>query len=163
MSIEIKPVPKFAKYWKINTRNIPHTLETAAVYSAKKAIGFRRNMHNQEVYLTIHCVSPRYMKYLSKKHRNKNTLTNVLSFPADMLPGDVEGPRVLGDIFLCNDVIKAEAEEAEKSFEAHFLHLVAHGTLHLIGYDHEEENDALVMEDVEKKIMKSFNIANPYA
>lgn len=163
MQIEIKPIAQYARYWKINTINLPNNLESAAIYAAKKAIAFKKNMHNQEIYLTIQCINARYMQRLNKQYRKKDKPTNVLSFPADAMPEDIECPRVLGDIFLCNKVIESEANEMCKNFDEHFIHLVAHGTLHLLGYDHETEKDTLIMQDIEKKLLKNFNIANPYA
>ncbi len=162
MLIEIKPLPSYAKYWRITTANIPHSLQLAAEYAAKKAIAFKTHMHEQEIHLNVRCIDVRYMKYLNKKHRGKNKITNVLSFSSDVMPDDMKCTRILGDIFVCTKVIEDEALEADKNFEEHFIHMVAHGALHLIGYDHETEEQSKIMQDVEIKLLKTFNIQNPY-
>ncbi len=163
MLIEIKPMPSYARDWTVTTKNVPDHLYLAVEYISKKAIAFKINMHNQDIFLNIECVSSRYMKYLNKTHAKKNKVTNVLSFPSDLMPPNMKCPRVLGDIYLCIDFIKEEAEELGITFESHFVHMAAHGTLHLIGYDHEDENDALIMKDVEKKLLNNFGIQNPYS
>lgn len=104
---------------------------------------------------------------LNRDYRDKDKPTNILSFA--MLDSDDgweapehAGPCTLGDLVLAFETVKREAGEEKKAFESHFLHLVIHGTLHLLGYDHIQDNDAEVMESLEIQILKEFGINNPY-
>lgn len=95
------------------------------------------------------------IKALNFQFRGKNKPTNVLSFP----DGDGEN---LGDIALALETIMAEAQSQHKAFTAHLSHLVVHGVLHLLGYDHEEESEAEIMEAKEIAILARMAIENPY-
>lgn len=92
---------------------------------------------------------------LNKTYRGKAKPTNVLSFPA-------EEEGMLGDVLLAYETIAREAEEQNKTLRAHAMHLVVHGVLHLLGYDHENERDADIMESQEIAILKRLGIENPY-
>jgi probable rRNA maturation factor len=99
---------------------------------------------------------------MNKEFRGKEGSTNVLSFPP--ANPDPPGPtRFLGDIALAIETIVEEAQFQGKSFDAHASHLVVHGFLHLLGYDHENEADANRMEKLESDIMRSIGINDPYA
>ena len=96
---------------------------------------------------------------LNQKYRAKNKPTNVLSFPN----GDVEeGVCQLGDIILAYETIAAESVAQKKPLKAHLTHLVIHGVLHLLGFDHEVEAEADIMEACEIRILSRMGIANPY-
>jgi probable rRNA maturation factor len=97
---------------------------------------------------------------LNREFRGKDAPTNVLSFPP---AGPGNEPGFLGDIALAAETIAAEAEFQGKSFDNHAAHLVVHGFLHLIGYDHEADADAEAMEARERAILASLGIADPYA
>lgn len=105
---------------------------------------------------------------LNASFRGKNTPTNVLSFPAldddDLALMDPAAtvPLTLGDIVLALETLEREAVEQNKTLQAHFTHLLVHGFLHLIGYDHEEEDDAVEMETLEIRILDRLGITNPY-
>ncbi|MHB1101714.1 MAG: rRNA maturation RNase YbeY [Devosia sp.] len=98
---------------------------------------------------------------LNRDWRGIDKPTNVLSFPQIEPFSPLIG--ILGDITLARETLEREAKEFEKSFEDHFTHLVVHGFLHILGYDHVEEADALVMEGLETQILASMGIADPYA
>ncbi|WP_264478246.1 rRNA maturation RNase YbeY [Microvirga rosea] len=101
------------------------------------------------------------IRELNRQWRGKDKATNVLSFPAPEQPG-FEGPRHLGDIALAYETLVREAEEESKTLADHFAHLVVHGILHLLGYDHEVEAEAEVMEALEVKALATLGIADPY-
>jgi probable rRNA maturation factor len=98
---------------------------------------------------------------LNRVWRGLDKPTNVLSFPAGAPPAP-EGPRPLGDVALAYETIAHEAEKEGKSFADHVAHLVVHGTLHLLGYDHEAEADAEVMEAREVEALERLGISDPY-
>ncbi len=100
------------------------------------------------------------MIQLNASYRGKYTPTNVLSFPAELPPGPWE--PVLGDIVICPEVVEQEAEDQGKSLEAHWAHLVVHGVLHLLGYDHLETSEAEIMEDLERRILGVLGYGDPY-
>ena len=98
---------------------------------------------------------------LNKEWRGKDSSTNVLSFPQIEPFGPVVG--ILGDITLARETLEREAVELEKSFNDHFTHLVVHGFLHILGYDHITDAEALQMESLETKILASLGVDDPYA
>ena len=110
--------------------------------------------------LVIRVVDANESQKLNKTFRDKDYPTNVLSFPADIqLP---EGPTILGDIAICLPVVKRDADEQSKRFDQHFAHMVVHGCLHLMGYDHEDEDEADQMEAKEIGILENLGYPNPY-
>jgi probable rRNA maturation factor len=101
------------------------------------------------------------LQELNKLYRGKNKPTNVLSFPSNTPP--TKGRDVyLGDIAISFNTLYNEAREQNKTFQDHFIHMVVHSILHLLGYDHEKKAEAAIMESLEKKILSSLNIKNPY-
>ncbi|WP_230531788.1 rRNA maturation RNase YbeY [Microvirga roseola] len=102
-----------------------------------------------------------HVQELNRTWRGKDKPTNVLSFPAPEQPG-ATGPRHLGDIALAYETLVREAEEESKELAHHFAHLVVHGVLHLLGYDHETEAEADIMEALEVKALATLGIADPY-
>ncbi|SRR5579883_2185883 len=112
--------------------------------------------------LTIRIVDKDEITTLNTTYRHKNKPTNVLSFPFET-PADVEiEVPLLGDIIICAEVIQEEARDQKKTLDAHWAHMVVHGTLHLLGYDHEKEDDAEKMEQEEIIILKKLGFVNPY-
>ncbi|MBN8532434.1 MAG: rRNA maturation RNase YbeY [Alphaproteobacteria bacterium] len=106
--------------------------------------------------LTIALSGDRAVQHLNRDFRGKDKPTNVLSFPADE-------PDYLGDVILAHGVVEREAKEQQKPFANHATHLVVHGVLHLLGYDHETDaEDAKKMESLEKRILAKLGIPNPY-
>lgn len=100
---------------------------------------------------------------LNLEHRGKNKPTNVLSFPSDEIPGLPDEHQPLGDLALAYGTCVREAEEKGMSAEAHTMHLIVHGLLHLLGYDHISESEAEIMEDLERRILARLGIGDPYA
>lgn len=110
--------------------------------------------------LTVRIVDQDEISELNQKFRNKPGATNVLSFPADRdLPLEVP---LLGDLVICASVVTNEAHEQGKSLEAHWAHMVVHGTLHLLGYDHVNSAQAAEMEQKEITILKGMGFSDPY-
>ncbi|MFY1051652.1 MULTISPECIES: rRNA maturation RNase YbeY [Pseudomonas] len=112
--------------------------------------------------LTIRLVDEAEGRELNHTWRHKDYATNVLSFPADVPEGILDIP-LLGDLVICVPVVEREAAEQGKTPEAHWAHLVIHGCLHLLGYDHIEEDEALEMEDLERQLLAELGHADPYA
>lgn len=106
-----------------------------------------------------------FVQSLNRKFRGKDKPTNVLSFPqAEGAPGLAFEPnRPLGDIAFAFETLVEEAKAQDKTFDDHLAHLVAHGVLHLLGYDHETDEQADEMEALERAILMRFNIEDPYA
>ncbi len=111
----------------------------------------------------IRVVSRGEIQSLNNEYRGKNYATNVLSFGYDNVDGLPEEHGTLGDLAICADVVEEEAERQGKQPDAHWAHLVMHGVLHLIGYDHETDSEAREMEALEVRMLADLGIANPYA
>ena len=99
---------------------------------------------------------------LNARFRGLDAPTNVLSFTSVALPHAPGGARALGELVICPRVLRAEARAQDKSLRAHWAHLVVHGTLHLLGYDHERVADARRMERREIAVLRRLGFANPY-
>jgi probable rRNA maturation factor len=113
-----------------------------------------------EVEISLLLADDAAIRKLNAQWRGKDQPTNVLSFPA---PGAVEARPALGDIAIAYETCAREAEAEHKSFRAHVTHLIVHGFLHLIGFDHEEEAQAAEMEALEREILAALGIRDPYA
>lgn len=112
--------------------------------------------------VTLRIVDIQEMTELNSQYRHKSGPTNVLSFPFDMPPELSDEIPILGDIIICADVVNREAVEQNKPREAHWAHMIVHGTLHLLGYDHETEADANIMEPEEIHLLHLLGFNNPY-
>ncbi|MDQ2075187.1 rRNA maturation RNase YbeY [Marinimicrobium sp. ABcell2] len=110
--------------------------------------------------VSIRVVDEAESQTLNARYRQRDKPTNVLSFPAD-LPPELELP-LLGDLVICAPVVAREADEQHKSLEAHWAHMVVHGCLHLLGYDHISDADADVMEALETQIITQLHYPAPY-
>ena len=109
--------------------------------------------------ITLRIVDEAESHELNQRYRGKDKSTNVLSFPYD---GDMLDVPVLGDIVICAPVVQREAEEQGKDPRAHWAHMVVHGCLHLLGYDHIQESEAEVMEAKERRILAELGFSDPY-
>jgi probable rRNA maturation factor len=123
------------------------------------------------VEVSVRYASDEEVRQLNRDYRHKDKPTNVLSFPMvqpDLLDainrGDDDGETLLGDIVLAHGVCAQEAGEKNLPVEAHATHLIVHGTLHLLGYDHEQgEAEAEAMEEIERAALATLGIGDPYA
>lgn len=113
-----------------------------------------------EAEVTIRLVDEQESQALNSEYRGKNKPTNVLSFPFEA-PVELEVP-LLGDLVVCAQVVASEAEEQGKPLMNHWAHMIIHGTLHLLGYDHIEDDEAEAMESEETRILEGLGITNPY-
>lgn len=113
-----------------------------------------------EAEVTIRIVDEAESHELNHTYRGKDKPTNVLSFPFEA-PQEVELP-LLGDLIICRQVVEQEAIEQQITTDAHWAHMVIHGCLHLLGYDHIEDDEAEEMEALETEIMQQMGYADPY-
>ncbi|GAB3465579.1 rRNA maturation RNase YbeY [Azotobacter salinestris] len=111
--------------------------------------------------LTIRLVDEAEGRELNRTWRHKDYPTNVLSFPADIPDGLLDIP-LLGDLVICVPVVEREAAEQDKAPDAHWAHLVIHGCLHLLGYDHIEDAEAEEMESLERDLLAELGYPDPY-
>ncbi|WP_281223467.1 rRNA maturation RNase YbeY [Photobacterium sanguinicancri] len=111
--------------------------------------------------VTIRLVDEEESHALNHEYRGKDKSTNVLSFPFEAPPG-VE-LDLLGDLIICRQVVEKEAKEQNKTLNAHWAHMVVHGSLHLLGYDHIDDEEAEEMEALETEIMQRMGFSDPYA
>lgn len=114
--------------------------------------------------LTIRLVDDPESQQLNHDYRGKDAPTNVLSFPFELPPGidDPEVNALLGDLIICAPVVAREAAEQGKPVAHHWAHMVVHGTLHLLGYDHIDPAEAEIMESLERRILATLDIPDPY-
>ena len=110
--------------------------------------------------ISVLLVGPRRSRSLNARYRGRDRSTNVLSFPAP--PVAARSAGALGDLVICPAVLRLEAREQHKDVRAHWAHMVVHGMLHLLGYDHEREPDARRMERREVRVLRSLGFPNPY-
>ena len=115
---------------------------------------------DQTFELTIRLVNSQESQQLNKQYRGKDKPTNVLSFPFEV-PDGVE-LNLLGDLVICIDVMEQEALDQNKNLFDHWAHLVIHGCLHLVGFDHISDEEADEMESIEITILSTLGINNPY-
>jgi len=110
--------------------------------------------------LLIRLVDRQESRQLNAQYRHENKATNVLSFPVDLQ--EEVGLALLGDIIICAPIVAEEARDQHKAAEAHWAHLTIHGTLHLLGHDHQAEQEATEMESLETRILQSLGFSDPY-
>ncbi|CAK0768261.1 endoribonuclease YbeY [Gammaproteobacteria bacterium] len=135
------PVPMLFSHWV-----------EAAVQHVRKSSGRPKEV-------TVRVVGNLEMLGLNKQYRQKDTSTNVLSFSQESIPGL---NHLLGDLVFCAPYALREAKEQGKESEAHWAHLTIHGTLHLLGFDHEKPEEAVAMEALETQILVELGYSDPY-
>ena len=120
-----------------------------------------KEQHNQ-AELTIRVVDPAEMQQLNHRYRGFDKTTNVLAFPACVPEGIELDLPFLGDIIICPAVLLTESIEQQKTIKAHWAHIVMHGILHLMGYDHQIEQEEQVMQAIEIRLLATLGYNNPY-
>jgi len=136
--------------WK-DARKVKSTVRRAVARAA-------RTLSTTAAELAIVLTDDSAMRLLNRDWRGIDAATNVLSFPTKTAGGKTH----LGDIVLAFETISAEARAEHKPFAHHVAHLAVHGFLHLVGYDHEHDEDAAAMEQVEREILRSLAVPDPY-
>ena len=110
--------------------------------------------------INLRLLNDKEMKKLNMQFRQKDKTTNVLSFPNDDI--SLKQTKNIGDIAISVEYVKAEARKEGKTFDDHIIHMLAHGVYHILGYDHENNENAMIMENKEIQTLKKINISNPY-
>ena len=110
--------------------------------------------------INLRLLNDNEMRKLNMQFRQKDKTTNVLSFPNDDI--SVKQTKNIGDIAISVEYVKAEAKKEGKTFDDHIIHMLAHGVYHILGYDHENDENAVIMENKEIQTLKKINISNPY-
>lgn len=110
--------------------------------------------------INLRLLNDKQMRKLNMQFRQKDKTTNVLSFPNDDI--SVKQTKNIGDIAISIEYVKAEAKKEGKTFDDHIIHMLAHGVYHILGYDHENNENAMIMENKEIQTLKKINISNPY-
>lgn len=135
-----------------------HTLPTVEQFELWVRTALGQTMPEAE--LTIRLVEAEESQTLNRDYRGKDKPTNVLSFPFEV-PEGIELP-LLGDLIICAQVVEQEANEQGKTLDAHWAHMVIHGCLHLLGYDHIEDEEAEEMESLETELILGLGYPDPY-
>ena len=132
---------------------------------------FLLDLHHKSFACCILACDNKQIKQLNNKFRGKNCPTNVLSFPASLenyemkntlAPSEANNFHELGDIAIAFEICRKEATKSKVKFEHHVYHLIVHSVLHLLGFDHEEEENATKMEKIEVQVLAKLGISNPY-
>lgn len=153
------PTPSVDIQWASDAPDAPDEADLRAW--ARKAAAIAGGVVGE---ITLRIVDDDEIQALNHQYRGKDKPTNVLSFPFDMpegLPEDVIAP-LLGDIVISAPVVAREAREQNKPLDAHWAHMVTHGVLHLLGYDHIEDEDAELMESLEIRALADQGFPDPY-
>ncbi len=117
------------------------------------------HLDRQSSEVSVRVVGEDEITSLNARYRGQEKATNVLSFPADL---SIEKVEFLGDIVICNKVVKFESAQYGRGFEARYAHILIHGLLHLLGFDHREEAPRIRMEKMETDLLSRLGMGNPY-
>lgn len=144
--------------WRETLGEAPEIFCRQAAESVLQTVGVKG-----PVEISIVLDNDAHVADLNKQYRNRQGPTNVLSFPGEDVAAARPGqPAMIGDIVIARETLVREAEAQSKSARDHFMHLLVHGILHLLGYDHQNEAEALEMENLETRILAGLNIPDPY-
>ncbi|HYW64846.1 MAG TPA: rRNA maturation RNase YbeY [Bradyrhizobium sp.] len=138
----------------------------AIVHRAIEAAASMVDADTGDAELAVMLTDDAGIRTLNRNWRRIDKPTNVLSFPALQptgAPSPDDAPRMLGDIAIAYETTRSEADDEQKPFDHHLSHLAVHGFLHLVGYDHESEAEAEIMENLERDILGTLGIPDPYA
>lgn len=144
-------------------------VEVQAVFSSSGQPGSEQIQHwvdaalkgrHRDTEIVVRIVDEQESAYLNHQYRHKEGPTNILSFPVEIPEGI--GLNLLGDLVACAPVVEREALEQQKRLTDHWAHIIVHGVLHLLGYDHIQDDEAEIMETLEINILQQLNISNPY-
>lgn len=136
-------------------------LPDADVVRQWAAVALAESGRTRDAELVVRLVNAAESESLNSRYRGKQGPTNVLSFPFEA-PPEVNGLNLLGDVVICAPVVLAEAVTQRKPAEAHWAHMVVHGVLHLVGYDHGDDGEAERMESLESRILDHLGYSDPY-
>lgn len=128
----------------------------------KKWLTTALSKFKQNGEVSVRIVNEEEIQALNSRYRQKDKPTNVLSFPADLPEGIELEHELLGDIVISSPVVKQEAITQNKTYTAHFAHMLIHGLLHLLGFDHQNDQEAEIMEKHEINILHELDFSNPY-
>ncbi|HHF7365305.1 TPA: rRNA maturation RNase YbeY [Legionella bozemanae] len=118
--------------------------------------------YQKEAELTVRLVTAEEMIHLNYTYRKQNKTTNVLAFPSALPPEiQLECP-LLGDVIICPQVLLEESKQLKKTLESHWALILIHGILHLLGYDHIKDDEAVIMQAIEIKLLAELGFSNPY-
>lgn len=139
----------------VNDEHVPsyHDIETWANMACEHL--------GDDKEVSIRIIDEEEMTHYNETFRKKSGPTNVLSFPDEREPFE-PASNYLGDIAICAEVVEREAKQQQKSLDAHWAHMVIHGLLHLLGYDHIKPNEAEIMEKLEIQLLQKLGFSNPY-
>lgn len=137
------------------SQQIPHLLDIESWISAAL-----QSQDFEDAEVSVYIVDEDEGQELNSQYRGKDYPTNVLSFPADI--AEEVGIPLLGDLVVCAPVVEREAQEQNKALAAHWAHMLVHGTLHLVGFDHIDDNQAEIMEALETQIITGLGYPAPY-
>lgn len=153
--------------WRAEFASSP-TLESIVVETTRAALAKAGPSYSVEI--SVRLVDDDEIRNLNRTYRDRDSATNVLSFAlagddAELAPAaPPEGaPKLLGDIVVAYETCASEAAEQKKSLADHLRHMVVHGVLHLLGYDHQTDGDATHMEALEREILSRLGVPDPYA
>ena len=149
----------------VEVQRLTDSVTTPDDQEFKRWVGVALAGKRQQADVVIRIVDREEARQFNLQYRQKDYATNVLSFPAERpegIPANVAG-SVLGDLLICAPVVAEEAKSQGKQELDHWAHLSVHGVLHLLGYDHEVESEAAVMESLEVEILKELGVSDPYS
>ena len=154
MKVKVEISDNSAGYWVPDSRHCRNWIENA----------LRAASHENPVTVSMRFVDAGESEALNSRYRDRSYPANVLTFPSRMPAGLCRGleSEPIGDIVVCTELAQQEAQSQGKPLDHHWAHLVIHGCLHLLGFDHVRENDAERMEEMEIGILRNLGIPNPY-
>ena len=148
--------------FKVDIQNPEDFSDIPTIFELQRWVETALYKHRDSAEVTIRFVSKQESQKLNKDFRQKDKPTNVLSFPSQAPEIQALSYPFLGDLVICREIVIDEAIQSNKLLKAHYAHMIVHGILHLLGYDHIDEKDAAFMEPIEVKILSKLGFDNPY-